>query len=112
MKEINKRLIEARIRAGFETATLAAEAMGMPYQTYATHENGSGGVPVKPAIKYAKKFKVSLDWLLTGKGRGPSPENQRAWEISQMIYDLTDAEDLDYVKQAVEFARKKSGKAA
>lgn len=112
MKEINERLIEARTKAGFETATLAAEALGVPYQTYATHENGNGGLPAKPAIKYAKKFKVSLDWLLTGKGRGPSPESQKAWEIYQMICELQDEADLDYVKQAVEFARRKSGKAA
>lgn len=112
MKEINKRLIKARVSAGYDTATLAAEALGVPYQTYATHENGSGGVPVKPAIKYAKKFKVSLDWLLTGKGRGPSNEGQKAWDIYMMISAIEDDNDLDYVKQAVEFVLKKSGKAA
>ena len=106
MKTINERLIEARIAAGFETVADAVQALGVKYPTYAAHENGRDGFKFEAAIQYARKFKVSLDWLLTGKGRGPSPENNLAWEMYLELLDL-DIESLAYVRQAIEFAKKK-----
>lgn len=41
--------------------------MGMSAWTYAQHENGTRGFKAE-APRYAKKFKVGLEWLLTGKG--------------------------------------------
>jgi len=69
--EINARLKKARIEAGFKRAAEAAESLGVPYQTYAAHENGNRMFDVEQAILYARRFRVSLDWLLTGSGRGP-----------------------------------------
>lgn len=66
MTDPNQRLKEARQRAGYKTARLAAEALGVKYSTYAGHENGSVPIPRDRAIHYAKRFKVSVDWLLTG----------------------------------------------
>ncbi len=71
--EIGKRLKEARIHAGFATATKAAESLGIRYPTYAAHENGSRGV-VRAAAQYARRYRVSLDWLLRGAGAGPGEE--------------------------------------
>lgn len=64
--EIHERLKEARERM-FETAAEAASAMGVNYQTYAAHENGSRGLRRDAALKYAKFFNVSLEFLLTGR---------------------------------------------
>lgn len=68
MDGIGTRLAKARQKAGYETAREAARSLGVNVQTYASHENGHGAVRADTAVKYARKFKVSLDWLLTGKG--------------------------------------------
>lgn len=66
------RLREARERAGFASASDAARALGVNYSTYAGHENGSRGLKSDQAELYARKFKVTLDWLLTGRGETPA----------------------------------------
>lgn len=63
------RLKTAREAAGYETATQAAEAMGVPAPTYLGHENGSRGFPAKRARQYAEFFRTSAEWLLYGKGQ-------------------------------------------
>ncbi len=65
-KEVGQRLKEARKRAGFRTAKEAAESLGVAYPTYSQHENGTRGI-LREAELYARRFKVSLDWLLRGK---------------------------------------------
>lgn len=64
--EVHERLKEARERM-FGTAAEAATAMGVNYQTYAAHENGSRGLRRDAAMRYAKFFNVSLEFLLTGR---------------------------------------------
>lgn len=54
--------------AGFTNAREAADALGVNYTTYGQHENGTRAIPANRAIHYARKFKVSVDWLLTGRG--------------------------------------------
>lgn len=68
MATMQDRLREARIAAGFPTAAAAARALGLPYQTYAGHENGKTGFKHEAAERYARKFRVSLEWLITGRG--------------------------------------------
>lgn len=64
-----KRLERARKDRGFEDAKAAAKFFGWSYDTYAQHENGTRGL-VRAAAKYAKAFRVSEAWLLTGEGQG------------------------------------------
>lgn len=66
--DLHERLVEARRHAGFENAREAAEAVGVPYPTYAGHENGSSGFRADKAEIYARKFKVRFEWLMTGTG--------------------------------------------
>lgn len=66
--EIGGRLAKARRHAGYETVAEAARSLGVKYPTYASHENGSAGVRHPVAERYSRKFKVSLEWLLTGRG--------------------------------------------
>ena len=75
MQTANDRLKQVRAPR-YETAVEAAQAMGIPPATYIQHENGtrgSGSLPRAAAERYAKFFRVSLDWLLTGKGEAPTP---------------------------------------
>jgi SOS-response transcriptional repressor LexA len=53
--------------AGYPTAKNAADALGIRYSTYAGHENGSRDFGPDEAVVYARKFKVSDVWLLTGR---------------------------------------------
>lgn len=62
------RLETARVRRGFTSARAAAEFFGWVYDTYAQHENGTRGIG-RASGKYAKAFRVSEAWLLTGEGQ-------------------------------------------
>lgn len=65
-----KRLVQARRAAGYETIADAVRYLGVKYPTYAGHENPNspGSYQTDAAELYSRKFKVSLDWLLTGRG--------------------------------------------
>jgi hypothetical protein len=63
-----ERLRIARHSAGFENATEAAARFGWEVVTYRSHENGIRGLRPSIAKKYAKAFKVSFSWLMTGEG--------------------------------------------
>lgn len=65
-----ERLRLARAEAGFSSAHAAAQAFNWSPDTYTQHENGTRGI-IRSAKKYAKAFKVSPGWLLTGEGAGP-----------------------------------------
>ena len=73
-QEIGGRLKVARKAAGFDGAADAARALDMKYPTYAGHENGSRGLK-KNLERYARFFRVSMEWLLTGRGDGPVKRN-------------------------------------
>ncbi|MFV0800588.1 helix-turn-helix transcriptional regulator [Brucella anthropi] len=68
-----KRLEEARIARGFKKAKDATNYFGWSYVTYTQHESGQRGI-VRAASQYAKAFRVSEAWLLTGEGKGPDGE--------------------------------------
>lgn len=70
MSTVAERLIQARQASGFATAREAAHAIGVPYPTYAAHENGERGL-ARAAERYSKFYGVSLDWLVRGVGTGP-----------------------------------------
>lgn len=93
---IGQRLQIARAKAGFATATEAAKALGMKYPTYAGHENGSRGV-VRGALTYSRRFRVSLDWLLAGRGLGPgeTPATPEAALRSALLAYGVDGSQVD-----------------
>jgi len=73
MNEMHDRLRQARERAKFPSARSAAIKYHWQPSTYAAHENGQNRFDEKTAKKYAKAFKVSAGWLLTGEG----PQEQK-----------------------------------
>lgn len=64
--QMNERLREARIKAGFKSAADFARRIGVPYGTYSGHENGNRGIKNEDASLYAKKLKIPLSWLMFG----------------------------------------------
>jgi phage repressor protein C with HTH and peptisase S24 domain len=66
-QEPKDRLKTARIAAGYAKASDAARAIGVSPERYQSHENGWSGLS-RAAPRYARFFRVSLDWLLTGRG--------------------------------------------
>jgi phage repressor protein C with HTH and peptisase S24 domain len=65
--EMAARLVAAR-KPKYASPGEAADALGVERPTYWGHENGSRGFS-RSAERYADFFKVSLEWLLTGKGQ-------------------------------------------
>lgn len=72
MSDLHERLRRARVEAGFSTASEAVRRFGWNKHTYAQHENGTRGFKRETADDYAKAFKVSAAWLLTGENRAAS----------------------------------------
>ena len=66
--ELHERLAEARRQAGYESVRDAATALGVPYPTYAGHENGASGFRADKGELYARRFKVRFEWLMRGAG--------------------------------------------
>lgn len=64
------RLRKLRERRGFETAADAARAYGWPVTTYQAHENGSRGLKLDVAQRYARAFGSSAAFILTGNDGG------------------------------------------
>ena len=62
----------------FKSARLAAKAMGIAISTYGAHERAEapGGRDYGPdeSKRYARWFKVTPEWLLTGRGPFPAGE--------------------------------------
>ena len=63
---MNVRLRDARIAAGFNTATDAIQSCGWKGSTYRAHENGQNNYKVEEANIYGKAYGVSAAWLLIG----------------------------------------------
>jgi len=68
MAEFSERLKRARLESGFETATAAASAHGFVVSTYLGYENGDREPGKASARRIAAAFRISLEWLLTGRG--------------------------------------------
>jgi phage repressor protein C with HTH and peptisase S24 domain len=67
LAEPHQRLRFAREQAGYASASDAARAIGVEEPTYLGHENGSRGLS-RAGARYARFFRVSLDWLIGGRG--------------------------------------------
>jgi phage repressor protein C with HTH and peptisase S24 domain len=83
-QEIAERLKFARQAAGFDSASDAADALGIPYPTVASHENGSRGIG-RVLDRYSQAYGVSLDWLLNGEGESPTHRPRQSADVREMI---------------------------
>lgn len=79
IKNMHKRLKEARLKAGYRTATAAIDACGWGNSTYRAHENGQNGFRIDDAKHYGEAYRVSPSWLLLGEGNSvPTSNNKKA----------------------------------
>jgi transcriptional regulator with XRE-family HTH domain len=85
MPDKGSRLKRARQAAGFASARAAAEALHIAVSTYIQHENGTRGFPDTRAPLYARRFKVSEQWLLYGKGEEPQPSLLTEEVLAEMV---------------------------
>jgi phage repressor protein C with HTH and peptisase S24 domain len=69
MSRANERLKKARKEAGYSSAVDAARAFGWNHNTYIANENGHAPFSKTAAVRYARAFRVDLDWLVTGQGQ-------------------------------------------
>lgn len=68
------RLKQARRAAGFSGPTAVVERLeGLNIDTYKAHEQGRNGFGLSDAKRYARAFKVSLQWLNFGIGSPDDP---------------------------------------
>lgn len=65
---IGDRLIQIRERAGYTGPAEASRALGINRYTYTQHENGTRTVPREALLRYAQFYRVSVEWLMTGRG--------------------------------------------
>ena len=65
--KLNERLRNARIAAGFVSATDAIDYCKWKGSTYRAHENGQNNFNVEYATRYGKAYGVSASWLLLGE---------------------------------------------
>lgn len=68
MSRPHERLKRARLEAGYGTAVEAARAFGWNENTYIANENGYAPFSKAASVRYARAFRVELDWLVTGSG--------------------------------------------
>ncbi len=68
MDSFGDRLKMARLARGFRHAKDACDRFGWVISTYQQHENGTRGARDDAKVEYAKKFRVNLNWLMTGDG--------------------------------------------
>ena len=87
MSEASDRLKQARLAAGFSSAQAASRGMGLTAATYAHHENGTRGLRAEVARRYAAFFRVSLDWLLTGRGQMRPPRQTQVANVVRIPVD-------------------------
>lgn len=75
--ELHERLEHARKKAGYKDASEAARAFGWTISTYVSHENGTRGLRPEVARRYAKAYKVNVNWLLYEEGKPTSTATPR-----------------------------------
>lgn len=82
---IAARIRKARIRANIPSVKEAALRLGVPYATYAAHENGSRVPDIETLVFYARRYHVSVNWLATGSEGGLWPEGLRPVTVKARV---------------------------
>lgn len=73
---MHERLRQARIEAGYRSASAAARALRMKVPTYTHHENGTHAFTPEHAMIYGRRFGCDPMWLLYGDNQ-PRPSTGR-----------------------------------
>lgn len=98
MVSAGDRLKEARLKAGYATVAEAARVLKMHRQNWADHEAKRRQIREHNAKEYAKKLKISWQWLLTGQ----NPTEKRKVPLVGVVgagaqVHAIGAQDLDFI---------------
>jgi hypothetical protein len=85
---MNERLRNARIAAGFASATDAIDYYKWRGSTYRAHENGQNNFNVEYATQYGKAYGFSASWLLIGDGSEDGVVSKRQTSTKNMSCSL------------------------
>lgn len=98
-ESMGDRLKAARLKAGYKSARGAALAMGWPPSSYAAHENGQNDFSPDDAERYARAFKTTAGWLLTGEGSGVPRKTILLGEVGagSVVHPFDDGGDVEWV---------------
>ena len=88
LTEVHDRLRQARLERSYTYASEAARAMGMDLSSYRAHENGSRGLTIKSAMRYAAFFGIDFEWLITGKRETDGKGDRTSLELSLLDEDF------------------------
>jgi len=97
MSNMSDRIRSARISAGFDTATEAAERLGMKPHAYRHYESGYRIPPTSRLAEMARAFRVDMEWLVSGKG-GPEDTSAEIVDIWERISDQDKPAALQVLK--------------
>lgn len=69
--DVGERLKQARKARGFSRAVVA-ERMRVTEAAIQHHESGKNDPSLPLLAKYARIYRISTDWIIMGKGKGPT----------------------------------------
>jgi len=92
-KRIGERIREIRKEKEF-TQIEFSKILGITQDKLSKYENGKVGVPIEILLKISDEFKISLNWLL--KGKGPK-YYEKIDEFDDEIYKI--AQNLQILKE-------------
>lgn len=81
--DIAARLKQAR-QVIFPSAAAAADALGMNPVTLRTHEAGTRGISFQDLDRYARRYGVSFEWLVQGKGER-EPQVEPRYQTGELV---------------------------
>lgn|SRR5262245_51632389 len=77
LSERRRRLVDARMKAGFTSARAAALIHNWPESTYRAHETGGRNFSLEDALKYGAAFRVDGNWIFAGGAMSRRTANAR-----------------------------------
>jgi transcriptional regulator with XRE-family HTH domain len=92
-RKIGERIREIRKEKGL-TQIEFSKILGITQDKLSKYETGRVGVPIEIILKISDEFKISLDWLLKGKGPKIS---KKTYEFDEEIYKI--AQNLQILKE-------------
>lgn len=94
MMQPHERLAGARADK-YPSASAAAAALGIPTGTYVQYENGTRGF-AKHAERFARFYRVNLEWLVSGRGDKRSKASARAIPVNGLVGAGANIELIDH----------------
>lgn len=102
-----ERLMQSRLKAGFQTQAEAIRRFRWKQSTYSAHESGQNGLTVKTARRYAAAYSVDWQWLLGVAENPATPHVLDNESVYQAPFDVKP--EIRIWKAAIEAALEELG---